>query len=511
MSNFISYAQNFEDVLLWRALKHVKNGFYVDIGANSPVVDSVSLAFYEKGWRGVNVEPSLSFINELRERRPDDLNLHAALAAERGVIKFYEIADTGLSTLVGEVARDHAASGFSVAEDWVTVITLDDVLAQLPQSVVHWMKIDVEGAEHLVLEGWKVSPVRPWVVVVEGVEPGSHASSHERWEHLLVSKGYRFAYFDGLNRYYVAQEHPELMEAFRLPVNLFDRFSFSGTATSVFTALLKERERELRNSLGAAEARERELHDRLSVMESHERQMQEQGHDNEARLAQSLATIDGLEAERCTLLDSLNKQGMQHAQERNELQVHIIETMSQFRALVHERDAANELFQRQSRTLSEALADVDLLRVTQEQLSEEVRRVAADLEGSEAALRLSELRERELLESTSWKMTAPLRMLVALLRGSRRGASQYFLETLRNASQIPWARSLARRLIPVDSRLKRALVARIVSPASQSIPASGHSTRTIGREAEWPAGEHAHLVARLARRMRLERDRTERH
>ena len=49
----ISYAQNFEDVMLWRALKHVERGFYIDIGAQDPVVDSVSLAFYEQGWRGV--------------------------------------------------------------------------------------------------------------------------------------------------------------------------------------------------------------------------------------------------------------------------------------------------------------------------------------------------------------------------------------------------------------------------------------------------------------------------
>ena len=46
MTEFVSYAQNFEDVMLWRALKHVENGYYVDIGAQDPVFDSVSLAFY---------------------------------------------------------------------------------------------------------------------------------------------------------------------------------------------------------------------------------------------------------------------------------------------------------------------------------------------------------------------------------------------------------------------------------------------------------------------------------
>ena len=39
---FTSYAQNFEDVMLWRALKHVQKGTYVDVGAQHPVIDSVS-------------------------------------------------------------------------------------------------------------------------------------------------------------------------------------------------------------------------------------------------------------------------------------------------------------------------------------------------------------------------------------------------------------------------------------------------------------------------------------
>ena len=54
---FISYAQNYEDVMLWRALQHVENGFYVDVGANDPTVDSVTKAFYDRGWRGLNIEP----------------------------------------------------------------------------------------------------------------------------------------------------------------------------------------------------------------------------------------------------------------------------------------------------------------------------------------------------------------------------------------------------------------------------------------------------------------------
>ncbi|MDT9694257.1 hypothetical protein Q5762_39180, partial [Streptomyces sp. P9(2023)] len=71
----VSYAQNFEDVMLWRALGHIENGFYVDIGAQHPTIDSVSKAFYERGWSGINVEPVDEYITLLQAERGRDINL----------------------------------------------------------------------------------------------------------------------------------------------------------------------------------------------------------------------------------------------------------------------------------------------------------------------------------------------------------------------------------------------------------------------------------------------------
>ena len=53
----VSHAQNFEDVILNRALEDVESGFYIDIGANDPDIDSVTRYFYEKGWSGIKIEP----------------------------------------------------------------------------------------------------------------------------------------------------------------------------------------------------------------------------------------------------------------------------------------------------------------------------------------------------------------------------------------------------------------------------------------------------------------------
>ena len=72
---FISYAQNFEDVMLWRALCDMENGFYVDVGAADPKELSDTRAFYERGWSGINVEPLDEYFDKLTQARPRDTNL----------------------------------------------------------------------------------------------------------------------------------------------------------------------------------------------------------------------------------------------------------------------------------------------------------------------------------------------------------------------------------------------------------------------------------------------------
>ena len=238
---FISYAQNFEDVMLWRALKHVENGFYVDVGAQDPVIDSVSLAFYEHGWRGVHIEPTLHYADKLRQQRPDETVVQAAVGATAGTITFFEIADTGLSTGDAEIAKRHGEQGFAVRETTVPCLTLTQALEPYLHRQIHWMKIDTEGFERQIVQGWDGEKIRPWVVVVESTAPLTTNETYDNWEFMLFERGYELAYFDGLNRYYVSTDHRELLKKFDRPPNLFDDFALSGTQNAPFTNLLNAR------------------------------------------------------------------------------------------------------------------------------------------------------------------------------------------------------------------------------------------------------------------------------
>ncbi len=255
---FISYAQNFEDVMLWRALKHVDSGFYIDVGAWSPDLDSVTRAFYERGWRGINIEPNLEFHRQLELRRPRDQNLQLAISDCEGNLPMNFISSPGLSTLDASIAAQHQEAGWSISRELVTVTTLTAIWQQhVPSDQdVHFLKIDVEGLEEAVLRGLDWAKHRPWIVIVESTLPMSQIESHQAWEPILSDAGYSFAYADGLNRFYVSPEHSELLGKLKHPPNVFDDFKLMAVATAEARAT-------------EAEARATEAEARVSELEGH--------------------------------------------------------------------------------------------------------------------------------------------------------------------------------------------------------------------------------------------------
>ena len=223
----ISYAQNFEDVMLWRALKDVQNGAYIDLGACDPVADSVSLHFYKNGWRGVHVEPVPFYAEALRRARPDEMVLERAVGHDGEEITIHAFEGTGLSTSSQAFADRHKKAGFKARPVKVCCVSLASVFDAFNRQTVHWLKIDVEGMEASVLRSWGTHHARPWIVLVESTLPNSQEVNHEEWESCLLQRDYRFVYFDGLNRYYIHAEQAARASAFDVPPNVFDKFTVS--------------------------------------------------------------------------------------------------------------------------------------------------------------------------------------------------------------------------------------------------------------------------------------------
>ena len=210
--------------MLWRALQHVENGFYIDVGANDPVVDSVTLVFYQRGWRGINVEPLRCHFEDLERERPGDVNLMVAAGASEGEVELLDFDVRGWATADPAAMADHRAHGRNGVAVKVPITTLTTICLRHAPSNIHFLKIDVEGYEAAVLEGMDFARFRPWIVVVEATRPNSVLPIHEQWEHRLLGANYLPVYRDGLNRFYLAAEHRELAGAFEFPPNVFDEF-----------------------------------------------------------------------------------------------------------------------------------------------------------------------------------------------------------------------------------------------------------------------------------------------
>lgn len=225
---FISYAQNFEDVMLLRALGHVEKGFYIDVGANDPSVESVTKAFYERGWNGINIEPLNAHFADLQRERSRDINLRCAAGPSMGEIEIWECDVRGWASVDKVAIEKHTAMGNIGRYDKVQMATLADICEQNAPHEIQFLKIDVEGFERSVLEGMDFQRFRPWIVVVEATRPNSTEEVHHQWEDLLLAADYVFVYADGLNRFYLAREHEELAVAFKYPPNVFDDFVSAG-------------------------------------------------------------------------------------------------------------------------------------------------------------------------------------------------------------------------------------------------------------------------------------------
>ena len=292
---FISYAQNFEDVMLWRALKHVECGFYIDVGANDPEMDSVTKAFYDHGWRGINIEPVIQWYEKLQENRVRDINLQLAAGAEKGELAFYELPDTGLSTFEKATAERHQIEhGYTIFERIVPVETLTAICERFHMAPIHFLKIDVEGAEKNVLVGLDLSIIRPWIILVESTLPSTRLEDYTQWDPIILAANYAYVYFDGLNRFYVAQEHENLKAHFRAPPNVFDGFMLSGLASHPFYKLIEAKAQEQEQRAVAAEGRAQEQEQRAVAAEGRAQEQEQRAVAAEAQRQEQQARIDEL-------------------------------------------------------------------------------------------------------------------------------------------------------------------------------------------------------------------------
>src|ERR1700722_12304583 len=108
-----SYAQSGEDLIVDFIFNHIgiSNPSYLDIGAHHPFYLSNTAHFYEKGCKGINIEPDPELFKLFTHYRKDDLNLNIGIGAGKGNADFYIISTPTLNTFSKHEAEHYINEG----------------------------------------------------------------------------------------------------------------------------------------------------------------------------------------------------------------------------------------------------------------------------------------------------------------------------------------------------------------------------------------------------------------
>lgn len=197
---FGSYSQYGEDLVMDVLLGCPYEGCYVDIGANDPDDLSNTRRFYERGWRGINIEPEPRLFSRLSECRPNDVNLNVGIGAEVGTLKFYRIQPSTLSTFDPVIARYNLKSPGATLLDEVLlpVVKLSHILDEhLNGRQIDFLSVDVEGYELEVLQSNDWERYLPRLILVEICHRGGSIVNY------LGTHDYRLVWSNSTNGLFV--------------------------------------------------------------------------------------------------------------------------------------------------------------------------------------------------------------------------------------------------------------------------------------------------------------------
>jgi FkbM family methyltransferase len=188
------FSGELEPFVLQKYCKDSPPGFFVDVGANDPIVHSQTYALEQQGWIGVLVEPLPDKANELRaHRRARVFELACSAPADDGKTLTLHVAGSFSS-----LQRQHMTTGV-VPRGEITVegATLDRILrAANAPTPIDFVSIDVEGHELAVLAGFDLQHWRPALLLIE-----DHALNLKLHRY-MKTHGYSWFRRTGLNSWF---------------------------------------------------------------------------------------------------------------------------------------------------------------------------------------------------------------------------------------------------------------------------------------------------------------------
>ncbi|MET4083635.1 FkbM family methyltransferase [Pedobacter sp. UYP30] len=166
----LSYSQCGEDVIvefIFNQLGIFKPS-YLDIGAHDPFYLSNTALFYQKGCRGINIEPDPYLFQQFPLHRKEDINLNIGIGDTYETIDFYIMNVPTLNTFSLEQVNSYKNEGeYFVREiKKVKISTIQKIIIDNNGLFPDFLSLDAEGIDELVIKSIDYSN-KPKVICVE--------------------------------------------------------------------------------------------------------------------------------------------------------------------------------------------------------------------------------------------------------------------------------------------------------------------------------------------------------
>jgi len=189
-----TYSSEGGDSIVQSILRDVKSGTYIDIGAHHPQLNNNTYCFYKKGWSGLAVDPNFDFDVIWKHERPRDKFLTEIVSRETGVFSYRKFPDSTLNG-IDDTQMTKYSKRFTPEEIVIEKRfgrSLGDLKNQyLSKNEIHFLSIDVEGAELDILYGADLTEWKPGVILIEAKNLSLYNISDNKIVNYLSSFGYR--------------------------------------------------------------------------------------------------------------------------------------------------------------------------------------------------------------------------------------------------------------------------------------------------------------------------------
>lgn len=164
------YSQNDEERTILAHFDGKPAGTFLDIGAFHPTKFSNTRALFERGFKGVYIEPSPSLHQAFLDEIKDDPQMQLVtdcIGAKSGEVEFHDSGDWAVSTTDSAWVEKWKSSGATFTTIKVNMITVPELLEKAIYKTFDFISLDTENTVKVILPLLDLNALKTSLICLE--------------------------------------------------------------------------------------------------------------------------------------------------------------------------------------------------------------------------------------------------------------------------------------------------------------------------------------------------------